>query len=100
MTIKRTEPSRSVTGEQELLVSGGSNVKSTAGKIMSVINQEGRVSLIAVGAGAVNQMVKSTIIARGYSAQSGVDLYVLPGFRDEMVGGEIKTAIIFYVRIR
>ncbi len=91
---------RAKNDEAVLRVSASSNVKALAGAIVSHIEKDDRVAMIAVGAGAVNQMVKSICIARGFTAQQGIDLYVLPGFKDEIVGGERKSAIRFFIRIR
>ena len=51
-----------------LRVSANSSPSSVAGAIASVMRTSGEVEVQAVGAGAVNQAVKSIAIARGYLA--------------------------------
>lgn len=82
----------------ELKVAASSNPNSVAGSIVKNL-QEGKqmVSLTAVGAGAVNQMIKAYAIARGYAAPSGVDLVLKGGFIDLDIGGTKKTGIRMYV---
>ena len=83
-----------------LKVSGGSNTKSLAGALVKYREEGAKVSLLAIGAGAVNQMVKALCIARGMSAQAGIDLWFTCGFQLEKIRGERKTAIKIYVRER
>lgn len=68
-----------------LRVAASSNPGSVAGSIMHNYNKGIPVSLIAVGAGALNQAVKATIIARSWVAQKGRNLYISPGFADTQV---------------
>lgn len=94
----RAEPAR--RGEEiTLRVAGGSNATSVAGAMVKYINERAKVSLIAIGAGAVNQMMKSMAIGRGMAATSGLDLWFTCGFSDEMVGTDKKTAIKVYVHV-
>ena len=63
-------------------VSGGSNVKNVAMCLVRFLEKPGakNVELRAIGAGAVNQAVKSIACARGFLGQSGQDLCVRMGF--------------------
>lgn len=63
-----------------LRVSGSSSAQALAGAIANRLYLEQTVILRAIGAGAVNQAMKGTAIARGYVAQRGKDLMVKPGF--------------------
>ena len=63
-----------------LRVSANSSPSSVAGAIASVMRTSGEVEVQAVGAGAVNQAVKSIAIARGYLAPVGIDLVSIPAF--------------------
>ncbi|MDE5564992.1 MAG: stage V sporulation protein S, partial [Oscillospiraceae bacterium] len=63
-----------------LKVSSRSVPNSVAGAIAGVIRENKSVEIQAVGAGAVNQAVKSVTIARGYLAPIGVDLICIPAF--------------------
>lgn len=81
-------------------VSSKSNPASVAGAIVGVIREAGRCDLQAIGAGAVNQVVKAVAIARGYVAPNGIDLVAIPTFLDlELADGE-RTAIRFTVEPR
>lgn len=83
--------------ETILKVAGGSQVKSVAGAIVKSI-REGKIPVIvAIGAGAVNQAVKSICVARGMVAPEGLNLAMVPGFKDEEIAGEPKTAIAMRV---
>ena len=47
----------------------------------------------AIGAGALNQAIKSVAIARGYVAPTGKNLVCIPAFSDITIEGEERTAI-------
>ena len=76
-----------------LKVSSKSNPNSIAGAIANVLKEENSVELQAVGAGALNQAIKGIIIARGFVAPSGKNLYCIPAFSMALIEGEEKTAI-------
>lgn len=83
--------------EEFLRVSAGSNPQAVASAIAHAVYDSRHVKLRAVGAGAVNQAVKSIAIARGYAAPRGLDLTCKPGFTTiESRDGEI-SAIIFTI---
>jgi len=82
----------------QLKVAGGSNSSKVAGAIVKYMNEGAVVSLVAMGAGAVNQAVKAIAIARGMAAPQGWNLFCIPGFSDENVDGVTKTAIVFHVK--
>lgn len=83
--------------EEFLRVSAGSNPQAVASAIAHAIYDSRHVKLRAVGAGAVNQAVKSIAIARGYAAPRGLDLTCKPGFTTiDSRDGQI-SAIIFTV---
>lgn len=85
------------TEEPFLRVSAGSNPQSVASAIAHAIYDKREVKLRAVGAGAVNQAVKSIAIARGYVAPRGLDLTCKPGFTTiESHDGEI-SALVFAI---
>ena len=94
MTDETLVPS---TEEPFLRVSAGSNPQSVASAIAHAIYDNKQVKLRAVGAGAVNQAVKSIAISRGYVAPRGLDLVCVPGFTTiESRDGEI-SAIVFAI---
>lgn len=81
-----------------LKVAGRSDPSSVAGSIVKNINEGTEVSLTAIGAGAVNQMLKSVTIARSMSASGGKDLFFTSGFATEIINGEEKTAMRIFVK--
>jgi len=76
-----------------LKVSAKSQPKSVAGAIAAVLREKGAVEVQAVGAGAVNQSVKSIAIARGYVAPNGIDLICISAFSYITIEDEDRTAI-------
>lgn len=81
-----------------LRVGAGSNPQSVAAAIAHSIYETRSAKIRAVGAGAVNQAVKSIIIARGYTAPRGIDLVFIPGFQSiESRDGTI-SAVTFDVK--
>ncbi len=76
-----------------LKVSSKSNPSKVAGAIANVFRETGSVEIQTIGAGSLNQAIKSICIARGFLAPSGQNLVVIPAFSDIMIEGEEKTAI-------
>ena len=76
-----------------LKVSSKSNPNSIAGALANVLREEDSVEMQAVGAGALNQAIKGIIIARGFVAPRGKNLYCIPAFSQATIDGEEKTAI-------
>jgi stage V sporulation protein S len=83
-----------------LKVSATSQPKSVAGAMAAVLREKGAVEVQAVGAGAVNQAVKSIAIARGYVAPNGIDMVCIPAFAKIEIDGEERTAIKFQLEAR
>ena len=83
-----------------LKVSSKSNPNSVAGALANVFREKGRVEIQAVGAGAINQAIKSIAIARGFEAPSGKNLICIPAFSDITIEGEEKTAIKLIVEAK
>ncbi len=78
---------------ETLKVSANSQPKSVAGAIAAILRNNQDVEIQTIGAGAVNQAVKSVAIARGYVAPNGIDLVCVPAFSQSEIEGEIKTGI-------
>lgn len=76
-----------------LKVSSKSNPNSIAGALANVLRGNDSVEIQAVGAGALNQAIKGIIIARGFIAPSGKNLYTIPSFSSTIIEGEERTAI-------
>ena len=78
---------------ETLKVSSKSNPNSVAGALANVLRDENIVEIQAVGAGSLNQAIKGIIIARGFVAPSGKNLYCIPSFASIMIDNEERTAI-------
>ena len=78
-------------------ISARSVPKSAAGAIAAVIREKKIVEIQAVGAGAINQAVKSIAIARVYVVDDGLDLICKPAFTNVKIDDAEKTAMQFIV---
>lgn len=83
-----------------LKVSSKSNPVSVRGAIAGIIREKGVVEIQGIGAGAVNQALKSVAVARGYLAPGGQDIVCVPSFASVEVEGEVKTAMKLLVEVR
>ena len=83
-----------------LKVSTKSNPNSVAGALAGVLREKGGAVIQAIGAGALNQAVKSIAIARGFVAPGGIDLVCVPAFTDIEIDGEERTAIKLIIEPR
>ena len=83
-----------------LKVSSKSKPNSVAGALANVFREKGKVEIQAIGAGALNQAIKSIAIARGFVAPSGKDLICVPAFSDISIDGEERTAIKLIVEAK
>ena len=68
---------------------------SLAGAIAHELREKDTVELQCVGAGAVNQAIKATIIARGYLKPTGTEIELNTSFGEVELNGEKRTAIKF-----
>ncbi|MCL2077617.1 MAG: stage V sporulation protein S [Oscillospiraceae bacterium] len=80
-------------------VSARSVPKLAAGAIAAVVREKKIVEIQAVGAGAINQAVKSIAIARVYTEGEGLDLVCRPAFKNVMIEDAEKTAMQFVVEV-
>ena len=64
------------------------------------MREKGGAEIQAIGAGALNQAIKSVAIARGFVAPGGIDLVCVPAFTDIQIEGEERTAIKLIVESR
>ena len=73
-------------------------VKRTANAILQVIQKHGLAHLRCVGAAALNNAIKASIIASGDAKTKGMDLVMSPSFQTVTFGdsGE-KTAVVLKV---
>lgn len=82
---------------ETLKVSAKSSPNLVAGAIAGIVRQSGRAELQAIGAGAVNQAVKSIAAASVYLEDDKISIVCKPSFIEVEVGGETRTAIMFTV---
>jgi stage V sporulation protein S len=85
---------------ETLKISSTSKPKSVAGAIAAVVRSSGSVEIQAIGAGAVNQAVKSIAIAKTYVLQDSIELVCVPSFTKTTVNEEERTAIKILVSAR
>ncbi len=84
------------------IIKVASNSRSTAvaGAIAGVMREQDSVNVQAIGAGAVNQAVKATAIARGYLELDGIDIVCIPSFVEVSIEGQERTAVRLHVERR
>lgn len=74
-------------------VAANSRTSSVAGAIAHSIRENGYTQVQGIGASAVNQMVKATILAGNYLAEEGTTINFVPGFTEVQINGEERTAV-------
>lgn len=81
-------------------VASKTDVGKLAGAITEVTRQGDDIVISAVGAGAVNQAIKAVAKARGYLAPTGVNIVIVPSFKnfDDDEIGEERTAMVMEIR--
>jgi stage V sporulation protein S len=94
--LQRTDSMMPTDETHVLRVAARTPVGDLAAAISHAIYDGGKVTLRAVGAGAVNQAVKSLVQAQGYTAQRGLNLVNRPGFETVTMEGQERTAIVFH----
>lgn len=77
-----------------------SRTAGVAGAIAGVIREKQYAEVQAIGAGAVNQAVKSLVLARNFLVQDRIDIVFIPEFANVEIEGKIRTAIKFVVEPR
>lgn len=86
--------------EALLRVSSGSSAASLASAVSHAVYDGGRVTLRAIGAGAVNQAVKAVAIAQSYVGVRGLTLYTRAGFVTVPMRDGDVSAIVLRVEAR
>lgn len=79
-------------------VAASSRSTAVAGAIAGVMREHGYAEVQAIGAGAVNQAVKATAIARGYLEQDGIDIVCVPMLTEIDIDGQERTAVKLVVK--
>lgn len=83
-----------------LKVAAQSNPNSIAGMIAALVKEGSKdIKLQCIGAGCVNQGVKSVAIARGFVAPMGYDLVIKPIFDNLTIDGQQRTGISLIVEV-
>ena len=83
-----------------LKVSSKSNPNNVAGAITNILREKDKVEVQVIGAGALNQLIKAIIIARGFVAPLGKNIVCIPSFNDNKINDEEKTAIKMLIESR
>ena len=83
---------------REMKVSSNSNPKAVAGAIAGTIREGKDVNISVIGAGAVNQAMKSVAIANGFLAPNGISLTIVPGFETGDIEGKQRTMMSLSLR--
>lgn len=78
-------------------VANSSNPTTVAGAIAGTIRDHGSAEVQAIGAGAVNQAVKSIAIAGNYLKGDGIEISASPSFIDIDIDEKKRTAIRFSI---
>ena len=81
-------------------VAASSRSTAVAGAIAGVIREHKYAEVQAIGAGAVNQAVKATAIARGYLQLDGIDVICIPALVEIMIDDQERTAVKLVVEPR
>jgi len=80
---------------KQLMVSGSSPTRETAGSIVKAYDDgERNIELRAIGASSVNQMYKAVATARSIFASRGLDLTIKPGYEEVDIKGEKRTVMV------
>lgn len=71
-----------------MMVSGHTSVKKLAGSIAKGLMNGENMKLRAIGASALNQLIKGCIVARGFLVQRGFEISFVPKFVSITVSDE------------
>ncbi|HOM67245.1 MAG TPA: stage V sporulation protein S [Brevefilum fermentans] len=74
-------------------VSTNSRTAAVAGAIAAILREQKLAEVQSIGAGAVNQAIKSIIIAKSYLAKNDLGIVLVPEFVDVDIDGKTRTAI-------
>ena len=84
---------------ETMKVSRQSNSNLVAGALANMIREEKAVTMVVIGAGALNQAVKAVAIARGFIVPTGYDLIMIPSFKELIVEDKERTAINLLIKL-
>ena len=78
---------------ETIKVSNKSKPNNVAGAIANMLKENDQVSVQVIGAGALNQLIKSIIICRGFLAPLGKNIKCIPSFTEININNTVKTGI-------
>jgi stage V sporulation protein S len=81
-------------------VKATSRTAAVAGAIAGVVRDQKHAEIQAIGAGAINQAVKASILAFGYLAEDNIIVVLIPEFIDVEIEGKVRTAVRLNVEPR
>ncbi len=79
-------------------VSSKSKTNSVAGALSNIIKEKKEVEVQVIGAGALNQLMKSIIVCRGYLAPLGINIVCIPSFSEIKIDNFDKTGIKILIK--
>jgi stage V sporulation protein SpoVS len=79
-------------------VKSSTDIKKLGGAIFTNIKNCDEIELSCLGAGSLNQAIKSVIIAKSFAAPVGINLVVDPSFAITEVEEQEKTLIKLIVK--
>lgn len=79
-------------------VKSSTDIKKLGGAIFANIKNCDEIELSCLGAGSLNQAVKSVIVAKSYAAPVGINLLIDPSFNLTEVESQEKTLIKLIVK--
>jgi stage V sporulation protein S len=85
---------------RKLKVSSRSVPHSVAGALAGILREAPICEITVIGAGALNQAVKATAIARDFLSEDGLDLVCVPDFVDLMIAGSARTGLRLIIERR
>ena len=74
-------------------VGGKSRPADVAGALAGIYREHGQAAAQAIGAGAVNQMIKAMAVACSYLLEDGLRMACVPSFQDVGENGQELTAM-------
>jgi stage V sporulation protein S len=81
-------------------VAARSRTTAVAGAIAGVIREHGHAEVQAIGAGAVNQAIKATAIARRFLELDGIEMICIPMLIEIVIDDQERTAVRLVVEPR
>ena len=91
--VKRELNKMNTSSMETLKVGAHTEPAKLAGAVSGLVRRNGFAEVQAIGAGAVNQLVKAVAISRGFFASQDQDLCMYPSFMDTEIDGEVRTVI-------